>query len=298
VGLVLLFIIYTVYQQLQIHRIQSTLKEQIGAFDKLGDRTEEVYKIAALDCLTGLYNRRSGEQRLAEEILSSKRHETPLTLLMLDLNELKQVNDTFGHPAGDLVLRHFSERLQSAIRGSDVPIRIGGDEFLVILPHCKVNEVQFVLNRLKGISVDFDGNKIPLEFAAGWTDYVPGESSQTLMMRLDTALYADKRVAAEKREQMLADEGVQAEMSSGANASVSPGEGYASSSLTPRELQVLVLLAQGKANKEVAEALSLSVRTVETYRANIMEQLGVHSAAELVLYAVRHKIIKVDENEK
>src|SRR5271154_6692355 len=68
VGLVLLFNIYTIYQQTQIHRIQSALKKQIGAFGRLQDRTEEVYRIAALDGLTGLYNRQCGEQRLAEEI--------------------------------------------------------------------------------------------------------------------------------------------------------------------------------------------------------------------------------------
>jgi diguanylate cyclase (GGDEF)-like protein len=195
VGLVLLFNIYTIYQQLQIHRIQLDLKRQILAFDLLEDRTEQVYKIAALDCLTGLYNRQSGEQRLAEEISRAQRHTSPLTILMLDLNGLKKINDTFGHPAGDLMIRHFAERLQSAIRGSDVPIRLGGDEFLVLLPECKVSEVQLVLNRLHGIAVNFDGNKIPIGFAVGWTDYIPGESSQSLMMRADAALYADKRLA-------------------------------------------------------------------------------------------------------
>lgn len=197
VGLVLLFNIYSIYQQWQIHRIQQELQKQIGAFDRLEDRTEQVYKIAALDCLTGLYNRQSGEQRLAEEISRSQRHARPLTILMLDLNGLKRINDTFGHPAGDLMLRHFTERLQSAIRGSDVPIRLGGDEFLVLLPECKGSEVQLVLNRLDGMAVDVDGRKVPIGFAVGWTDYVQGETSQVLLKRVDAALYADKRVGKE-----------------------------------------------------------------------------------------------------
>jgi diguanylate cyclase (GGDEF)-like protein len=288
VGLVLLFNIYTVYQQLQIHQIQSDLKQQIGAFDRLQDRTEQVYKIAALDSLTGLYNRQCGEQRLAEEISRSQRHSKPLTVLMLDLNDLKKINDTFGHQAGDLMLRSFSERLQKAVRGSDVAIRLGGDEFLVLLPECKVSEVHFVLNRLNGIIRDFDGHKIPVEFAAGWTDYLPGESPQALLIRADTALYANKRVAKEKRDQE------EAFPPRPWPDSKSPG-GNAASTLTPRELQVLQLLAQGKSNKEVAGALGLSVRTVETHRAKIMNHLNVHSASELVLYAVRNKIIRVDE---
>jgi hypothetical protein len=84
VGLVLLFNVYTIYQQWQIHRIHFELRKQIVAFDRLEDRTEQVYKIAALDCLTGLYNRQSGEQRLAEEISRSQWHARPLTILMLD----------------------------------------------------------------------------------------------------------------------------------------------------------------------------------------------------------------------
>ena len=288
IGLVLLFNIYTIYQQLQIHRIQFDLRKQIGAFDRLQDRTEQVYKIAALDCLTGLYNRQSGEQRLAEEISRSQRHSRPLTILMLDLNGLKQINDTFGHPAGDFVLRSFAERLQSAIRGSDVAIRLGGDEFLVLLPECKVSEVQLVLNRLNSIVVDFDESKIPIGFAAGSTDYIPGESSQTMMTRADTALYADKRV---KKREAEVDENVQ----NGPSASATSPSNYAASTLTPRENQVLQLLAQGKSNKEVAGTLGISVRTVETYRAKIMSRLNVHSASELVLYAVRNRIIKVDD---
>jgi len=97
VGLVLLFNIYTIYQQLQIHRIQGQLGDQIRTLDKMEVRTEEVYKLAVLDSLTGLYNRRSGEQRLAEEMSRSQRHGGPLTILLLDLNGLKNVNDKFGH---------------------------------------------------------------------------------------------------------------------------------------------------------------------------------------------------------
>src|ERR1700737_2012017 len=101
VGLVLLFNVYTVYQQLQIHRIHQQLSKQVEALGKMEVRTEEVYKLAVLDPLTGLNNRRSGEQRLVEEILRAQRHGRPLTILLLDLNGLKNLNDKFGHAAGD-----------------------------------------------------------------------------------------------------------------------------------------------------------------------------------------------------
>src|SRR6266481_6510270 len=97
VGLVLLFNVYTVYQQLQIHRIQSNLSDQVEALGKMEVRTEEVYKLAVLDPLTGLHNRRSGEQRLTQEMSRSTRNGHPLTILALDLDGLKKVNDRFGH---------------------------------------------------------------------------------------------------------------------------------------------------------------------------------------------------------
>src|SRR5260370_2703841 len=137
VGLVLVFIVYTVYQQLQIHRIHQQLSKQVEALGKMEERTEEVYRLGLLDPLTGLYNRRSGEQRLAQEMSRSTRNGHPLTILALDLDDLKQVNDRFGHPAGDELIRTFAERLNKAIRGSDLAARLCGDEFLVFLPQCK-----------------------------------------------------------------------------------------------------------------------------------------------------------------
>jgi diguanylate cyclase (GGDEF)-like protein len=193
VGIVLLFSVYLVYQQTLLIRMRNQIADQITSLAKVENLTAEVYKLAALDQLTGLYNRRSGEQRLAEEISRAERHERPLTLVMLDLDELKQINDEFGHAAGDLVLKAFAERIQRAIRGSDLGVRLGGDEFMVLLPECKAEEVKHVLGRLEGIEVTYQNKKIACRFSRGWTDYKPGETSQELLNRADLALYADKR---------------------------------------------------------------------------------------------------------
>lgn len=193
VGIVLLFSVYLVYQQTLIMRMRNQISDQISSLAKVENLTNEVYKLAALDQLTGLYNRRSGEQRLAEEISRAGRYERPLTILMLDLDGLKQINDQFGHAAGDLVLKTCAERLQRAIRGSDLAIRLGGDEFMVLLPECKADEVRHVLGRVEGLEVDFNGEKIRCRFSRGWTDYNPGETQQELLARADAALYADKR---------------------------------------------------------------------------------------------------------
>jgi diguanylate cyclase (GGDEF)-like protein len=193
VGMVLVFAVYLVYQQLQLMRLRNQLAEQINSLAKVETLTAEVYKLAALDQLTGLYNRRSGEQRLEQEMSRAQRHARPLTILLLDLDALKQVNDTHGHAAGDLVLKAFAERLQRAIRGSDLAVRLGGDEFMVLLPECRGEEVRHVIARVEGLDVQYGGAKIRCQFSRGWTDYRPGESQQDLLKRADDALYANKR---------------------------------------------------------------------------------------------------------
>jgi diguanylate cyclase (GGDEF)-like protein len=193
IGLVLLFSVYTIYQQYLINRIRGQLADQMESMAKVELLTQEVYKLAVLDPLTSLHNRRAGEQRLVEEIARSRRHVRPLTLILLDIDNLKQCNDQFGHEAGDNMLRCFSERLRRAIRGSDMAVRLGGDEFMIILPECRAEEVRHVIGRLEGLQLDYATKKINVTFACGWADYQPGESAQELLKRADDALYADKR---------------------------------------------------------------------------------------------------------
>jgi len=200
VGIVLVFSVYLVYQQHQIIRMRNQLADQIHSLAKVQDLTNEVYKLAALDPLTGLYNRRSGEQRLTEEISRAMRYRRPLTILLLDLDGLKQTNDNLGHAAGDAILRGFAERLQKAIRGSDLAVRLGGDEFMALLPECRTDEVRHVINRIEVLQIEFEGTKISCRFSRGWTDYRPGETADELMKRADEALYANKRAGKQETQ--------------------------------------------------------------------------------------------------
>jgi len=202
VGMVLLFSVYLVYQQTMIIRMRNQIADQVEALAKVENLTNEVYRLAALDQLTGLYNRRSGEQRLAEEISRAMRHSRPLTVLLIDIDGLKQINDELGHAAGDLMLKTFSERLQRAIRGSDLAVRLGGDEFMVLLPECRVEEVRHVLSRVEGHEFEYEGHRIACRFSRGWTDYKPGETSAELLKRADEALYANKRAGKKQRENL------------------------------------------------------------------------------------------------
>jgi len=129
IALVVLFNVYAVSQAILIRRLRRQLTEKQGHSDLLRN-------LAMVDSLTGLYNRRFAEQRLAAEVARSERKGHPLTILTLDLNNFKEINDTHGHPAGDLVLQEFAARLNNVIRGGDLAVRLGGDEFLVLLPEC------------------------------------------------------------------------------------------------------------------------------------------------------------------
>jgi diguanylate cyclase (GGDEF)-like protein len=190
---VLLFIGYALYQQIQINQIRRQLLEQVFAVDKVEVLAQEVYNLAVLDSLTGAYNRRYAEQRLITEIDRAQRYRLPLTVILFDLDDFKQVNDEYGHAAGDCVLKAFAERLSKSTRGSDIAARYGGDEFLTLLPECQPDDVQYVLKRLDGLKVQVGDAMRPISYSAGWADYVPGESAEELLKRVDAELYANKR---------------------------------------------------------------------------------------------------------
>src|SRR6267154_4125686 len=195
IALVVLFNVYAVSQAILIRRLRRQLAEKQGHSDLLRD-------LAMVDSLTGLYNRRFAEQRLAAEVARSERKGHPLTELTLDLNRIKEINGTYGHPAGDLVLQKFAARLNNVIRGGDLAVRLGGDEFLVLLPECTSQQLQLVLGRLGSLEVDWGGQRIPIAFSAGWKQYEVGERPEQMLARADELLYASKRAG--KKMQPLA----------------------------------------------------------------------------------------------
>ena len=193
VALVVIFNIYAISQEILIKRLRRQLAEKQGHSTLLRN-------LAMVDPLTGLYNRRFAEQRLAAEVARSERKGHPLTVLTVDLNHFKQINDTYGHPAGDQVLLEFAARLNHVIRGSDLAVRLGGDEFLVLLPECTLEQLQLVLGRLGSLEVNWQGQKIPVSFSAGWKEYEMGDRPEDLLARADQALYARKRASRETQQ--------------------------------------------------------------------------------------------------
>lgn len=193
VGVVLLFNTYTIYQQVLIRRLRTQAAGQIEMMANLRLRANEYHKLAMMDPLTGLYNRRFAEQRLQAEVDRSRRYGHPISVLLIDLNDFKQINDKHGHLAGDLVLKEFATRLSLSIRVSDLAVRMGGDEFMVLLPECPTEQVPGLLNRIGKVEVQCRGSVIPVTFSSGVAGFEERESPQQLLERADQTLYASKR---------------------------------------------------------------------------------------------------------
>jgi len=188
VGLVVVFTGHMIYQHLRLRTIQKELAEQ-------QIQAEVFRRLAMFDPLTGLYNRRFAEQRLRAEIARSERKGLSMIVVLLDLNEFKAINDKFGHPAGDRVLKDFAKRLSRSTRGSDLAVRWGGDEFMLLLLDCEMKQLSLVLSRLNGFAVEVGGKKLAVSFAVGWSAYEPGDAVEGLIEKADRNLYSHKAKA-------------------------------------------------------------------------------------------------------
>jgi diguanylate cyclase (GGDEF)-like protein len=192
-GVVVLFDIYALYQQFLIKRLRKELNHKLYILATLEIDAEEYYKQAVLDPLTTLYNRRFAAERLEVEVARAQRFGHPLLVLMIDMNDFKPINDKYGHAAGDVVLKEFAHNLKKAIRASDLPVRMGGDEFMVLLPECPPAQVALILGRLREFDVEVPGGTVHAKFSCGWTQYQAGETPHQFVERADQELYEIKR---------------------------------------------------------------------------------------------------------
>ncbi len=160
---------------------------------------EDARKLADRDPLTGFYNHRFLHERLGEEVVRSQRGRRPLSVLMLDLDDFKLVNDTFGHLFGDRVLTWAAELIRSTLRASDIPARYGGDEFAVILPDTDADEARRAAQRILEAFRDrpFIGEQrgpVPIAGSIGVATFpADGRTATELIAAADAALYQVKR---------------------------------------------------------------------------------------------------------
>lgn len=160
--------------------------------------SEKRYKeLSITDDLTKLYNSRHFFSRLKEEIERTKRYGHPLSLLIMDLDNFKQYNDTYGHMEGDIVLANAGEILQKSLRKTDSAYRYGGEEFTIILPESSGQQAMHFAERIRQ-AFDKEGSSsksesfVPVTVSVGVAQYVRGEKVSNFIKRADKNLYAAK----------------------------------------------------------------------------------------------------------
>jgi len=155
----------------------------------------EVERLAITDPLTGLFNRHKLNESLVVEVERGLRYERPLAAIMIDLDDLKRINDRLGHPMGDTVLRQVAQGIKSQVRKVDIPTRYGGDEFVVILPEADADEATRVANRIyhRIQEIPFEGD-LPISVSIGVAELTAGvETPESFLHEVDRALYESKR---------------------------------------------------------------------------------------------------------
>lgn len=167
--------------------------EVIGVSRNIDGRKKTEKKVLYLsyhDQLTGLYNRRFYEEEM-RRINTQRNH--PITLVMADLDDLKRANDTYGHSVGDELLKDFAEVLKEECRCDDIIARIGGDEFIILLPKSDYSEGERIVKRINGEISKRCNNRIPLSVSFGWeTKYKKEESFDAIFKQAEDMMYQHK----------------------------------------------------------------------------------------------------------
>lgn len=164
---------------------------------ELEEKLAQMNKLAHEDPLTGLLNRRGCESAFARELSRSIRQQAPLSVALLDIDDFKRVNDEFGHAAGDAALIHFSNLIAGTLRASDIFARLGGEEFLLILPDTDVAQAEFTIARLQqtlaSAALPVGQATLSLAFSAGLTRFQAKDTPERLIDRADLGTRSAKQ---------------------------------------------------------------------------------------------------------
>jgi len=188
--------------------IQNNIENIIRTFDVPEENKMEVIKqinymysrtkyLSLTDELTELPNRRCFENEFNKEFLRAQRYKNNLTLVMFDIDHFKQVNDTYGHPCGDYILKQVSKAALQTFRQTDTVYRVGGEEFMVILTETDINQCIIPLERfrktIETLFIEFNNQNINITVSIGACQYSPEiKTKEELIKKTDTALYKAK----------------------------------------------------------------------------------------------------------
>jgi diguanylate cyclase (GGDEF)-like protein len=169
------------------------LAERVAPAIENARRFREARQLADLDSLTGLHNRRYFYETLAREVDRAQRYQRRLSLVIVDVDGFKEINDRIGHLAGDSVLAEISDRIRQVVRSADIPCRVGGDEFAVIVPEVEVGQARQLVGRIqRAVSSQPIARAGRVRVSAGVADLQPSDTPTSLFERGDESLYAAK----------------------------------------------------------------------------------------------------------
>ena len=188
-----------------VEQSSATLELRLKSADEevklLQLRLKEAEQHATTDALTNLWNRRSLEEKLSHYVIHSEKTGSDLSLVILDIDHFKRINDTYGHLTGDDLLRIIAKTLKDYVKGKDVVCRYGGEEFVILLPDTPLQGAVTVAEKIryhfsqmawKQKSTGVSMGKVTL--SAGVSAFRPGETMETFMQRADVALYNSKKM--------------------------------------------------------------------------------------------------------
>lgn len=178
---------------LELDRVVAPIAERKLQSIDLPEDIEALQHLAATDPLTGVANRRGGEKHIANEISRAKREKRPLSCILVDIDRFKAVNDTFGHQAGDQLLRDISALLRRTVRAYDILVRWGGEEFLVVLPGVGLETARMLADRLRVAVESLDTHGIgPVTVSAGAAEFENDYDFASTLRTADRRLYQAK----------------------------------------------------------------------------------------------------------
>ncbi|HZT94083.1 MAG TPA: sensor domain-containing diguanylate cyclase [Gaiellaceae bacterium] len=178
-----------------VRRVEE-LAERVAPAIENARRFREARQLADLDSLTGLHNRRYFHETLAREVDRAQRYQRRLSLVIVDVDGFKEINDRIGHLAGDAVLAEIAERIRQVVRSADIPCRVGGDEFAVIVPEVEVGQARQLVGRIqRAVSAQPIARAGRVRVSAGVSDLQPNDSPTSLFERGDESLYAAKHAS-------------------------------------------------------------------------------------------------------
>jgi two-component system cell cycle response regulator len=178
-------------------RVSTNIRQKLYA-DRLRQSVQQSIEMALYDPLTGLNNRRSFERRLPSMIETARARSAALTMMVLDIDHFKRVNDTYGHDIGDLVLKGFGAGLEEAVRGGDLICRLGGEEFVVVMPGVDTTEAARIAERVRtaterrDFALDSAAGAVSITVSIGLAEWRENWDSGELYRHADRALYLSK----------------------------------------------------------------------------------------------------------